>query len=100
MPSTLEAAVTPTSFAPVDEPVEVRQVEVEVGTERDVAQLDAELVVQHQPRHEVGVVLDLAQHDGVTGPQVLAPPGEGDEVDRLGRVLREDDLAVTGAARR
>ncbi len=40
------------------------------------------------------MVLDLAQHDDVTRAQVLASPGEGGKVDRLGRVLREDDLAV------
>ena len=48
--------------------------------------------VEHQPGDEVGVVLHLGEHDDVAGRQVGPAPGVGDEVDRLGDVLGEDDL--------
>ncbi len=69
-----------------------REVEAVVGGERDPAQLDATLLGQHQPGHDVGVVLHLAQHHHVALGQVLATPRVRDEVDGLGRVADEDDL--------
>ena len=45
------------------------------------------------PRHEVRVVLELGREHDVAGAEVREPPGVGDEVDRLGRVADEDDLA-------
>ena len=44
------------------------------------------------------MVLHLGEHDPVAGADVGVAPGAGDEVDRLGRVANEDDLApVRGA---
>ena len=43
------------------------------------------------PRHEVGVVLDLGDEDLIAGLQRPREP-ERDQVDALGRRLREDDL--------
>ena len=76
----------------VEQRVEVREVEAEVGGERDPAQLDAAFGGEHLPRHDVGVVLHVREHDRVAGLQVGARPRVRDEVDRLGRVAREDDL--------
>ena len=39
------------------------------------------------------MVLHLGQHDPVAGGDVRRAPGTGDEVQRLGRVANEDDLA-------
>ena len=39
-------------------------------------------------------MLELGDHDGVAGTEVLQPPGVRDEVDRLGRAAREDHLAL------
>ena len=47
---------------------------------------------QHEPGDDVGVVLHLGQDHDVAGAQVAAAPGVGDQVDRLGGVLGEDDL--------
>jgi hypothetical protein len=38
-------------------------------------------------------MLHLGEHDPVAGADVGASPGPGNEVDRLGRVADEDDLA-------
>ncbi len=47
----------------VEEPVELGQVEPVVLADGDVAQLDAALGGEHQPGHEVGVVLELGEQD-------------------------------------
>ena len=70
------------------------EVEPALAVDRQVAQLEAERLGQHQPRDEVGVVLHLGEHDDVAAGQVGAAPAVGDQVERLGRVLREDDLAL------
>jgi hypothetical protein len=43
------------------------------------------------------VVLHLGEHHGVAGADVRPPPRVRDQVDRLGGVLREDDLLVARA---
>ena len=80
----------------VEQAVEVGEVEAVVGGQRDPAQLDAALGGEHVPRHDVGVVLHLREHDGVARAEVGARPRVRDEVDRLGDVLREDDLVGCG----
>ena len=47
---------------------------------------------QHVPRHDVGVVLHLRQHDDVALLQVGPTPAVGDEVETLGGVLGEDQF--------
>ena len=59
-----------------------------------MAQLDAALLLEHEPGHQVGVVLHLGEEDGVALGQVVTRPRVGDEVDGLGDVLGEDHLAV------
>ncbi len=58
----------------VEQPVEVGEVELAVGGERDPAQLDAALGGEHLPRHDVGVVLHVGEHDDVAGAEVGAAP--------------------------
>ena len=99
VPSTFDMAANDTTLGAVDEAVEVGEVEVPVGAERDPAQLDAQLVVQLVPRHDVGVVLELGEHDRVALAQVGPAPGLGDQVQRLGGVLGEHDLAGRTARR-
>ena len=82
----------------VDETVEVVEVEREVGGHRYEAQLDAPLLLQHEPRDEVGVVLDLGEEHGVALVQVGATPRVGHQVDGLGDVLGEHDLAGRAGA--
>ena len=86
-------------LGPVEQLVEVREVEAEVVSERDPAQLDAALGGEHVPRHDVGVVLHVRQHDRIAGLQVGARPRVGDEVDGFGRVAHEHDLFGTRARR-
>ena len=50
--------------------------------------------------HEVRVVLELGDDDEVAGAEVRQPPRVRDEVDRLGRVADEDDLARVGRVER
>ena len=76
----------------VEQLVEVREVEAEVVGERDPPELDAALGREHVPRHDVGVVLHVREHDGVAGLQVGAGPRVRDEVDRFRRVADEHDL--------
>jgi arginase family enzyme len=70
----------------------VEMVEREFATlvHLEVAQLCAALAAQHLPRHDVRVVLHLGGEHGVAWADVRASPRIGDEVDRLGHVLRED----------
>jgi hypothetical protein len=42
------------------------------------------------------VVLELGRNNEVAGAEVVESPGVGDEVQRLGRAAREDDLARGG----
>ena len=85
-------------LGPVEQPLQrpVGEVELPVGGDRQPAQLDP-LACRHDvPRDDVGVVLHLGEHDHVAGLQVGAAPGLGDEVERLGGVLGEDDLVGVG----
>ena len=66
-----------------------------VVAQRDPAQLDVALGLEHVPRHDVGVVLHLGEHDGVARLEVGAAPRMGDEVERLGGVLGEHDLVCS-----
>jgi len=78
---------------PVEQHIEVRQIERVVVGDTEVPKLDAALLLQHQPGHEVGVVLHLGEDDGIALVQVGASPRVGDEVDGLGDVLREHQPA-------
>ena len=92
VPSTLLIAVKLNALAPSSSCGEVGEVELAVGGERHPAQLDAALGGQHVPRHDVGVVLHVGEHDDVAALQVGAAPRVRDQVQRLGGVLGEDDL--------
>ena len=85
-------------LGPVDQPVEVGEVEVPVGAHRDPAELDADLVGELVPGDDVGVVLQLGDDHRVAGAEVGSPPRLGHEVERLGGVLGEHDLAVAAGA--
>ena len=94
VPSTFDMAVTPTSFTPSSS--RSRSVRSSVCRRRSRQDSGARCPLgsrEHEPGHEVGVVLDLGEQDGVALVQVGPAPGVGDEVDRLGDVLGEDDLA-------
>jgi len=85
-------------LGPVEEPIEVGEVQVALGGHPDPPQLDAGLLGEHQPGHDVGVVLHLGEHDRVTGPEVGPAPGLGHQVQALGDVLGEDHAPVRGGA--
>ncbi len=76
-------------LGPVQQPVEIGQVEGVVVGHGHEAQLDAALLAQDQPRHQVGVVLDLGEHHHVAGRQVGPAPAVGHQVEGLGHVLGE-----------
>ena len=93
VPSTFDMHDTPTSFTPSTKRLEVVEDQPAVAVDRDVAQVEAaQLLGQHHPRHDVGVVLHLRQQHGVARPQVGPAPRVGHQVERLGGVLGEDDL--------
>ncbi len=86
----------------------IRQVETAVVGETDPAQGRPGPLAQHLPGHQVGMVLHLGDDDLVarteTEPLRLGAGGGGiahrvgDEVQRLGGVLGEDDLVTPGRA--
>ena len=55
-------------------------------------QLSAFLFAHHLPRDDVGVVLHLGHQHGVSGAEVGAAPGLGDEVDPVRGAGCEDDF--------
>ncbi len=62
------------------------------------AQLDSPFVAQHLPGHDVGVVLHSRDQHRLPRPQDGASIAVRDEVDRLGAVAGEHDLAAVGGA--
>src|SRR5258705_409530 len=72
-----------------------RSAQVQLATvgDRDVLDARADALGQQLPRHDVAVVLHLSAEDDIASAQVGAPPGVGDEIDRLAGVAREDDFA-------
>ena len=79
---------------PVDQRGQIVEDQTPVTVDRDVTQVETtDLLGQDHPRHDVGVVLHLGQEHGVARLQVGPAPRVGHQVQRLGRVLGEDDLA-------
>ena len=79
--------------AAVEQPLVFLEDDLARVVDRRDAEPGARLGDQLLPRHDVGVVLEVGEHDLVTGSDVLASPALGDEVDALGRAADEDDLA-------
>src|SRR5665213_1806139 len=76
----------------VEQVVEPVQDQHAVRVGRDEAQHRTGLRGEQLPGNEVRVVLELRGQDRVARPEVRQAPRERDEVDRLGRVARPDDL--------
>ncbi len=76
----------------VDKPVELAQVEPVVLADGKVAELDPAFGGEHEPRHDVGVVLELGEQDRLALGKKVPTVGVSDEVERFGGVLREHDL--------
>ena len=100
VPSTLDIPVTERSLAPASCSSRSCRSSRKASLTDEVAQLDAALGLELQPRDEVRVVLHLGEHDDVALGEERRPPGSREEVERLGRVLREDHLVVGIGARR
>ena len=83
---------------PVQQTIQIGEVQAAVSGDRDPANLEAPLGGQDVPRHDVGVVLHLGEHDCVRGAQIGAAPRSGNQVHRLGGVLGEHDLIGAGGA--
>ena len=77
--------------------LERRHVELAGIGDRGDAQLDAVRVAQHLPGHDVGVVLHRRDQHRLARLQHAAAVAVGDQVDRLGAVAGEHDLAAVGA---
>ena len=78
----------------------VGEIELALLGQRDHRELRAGAAGDVLPRHEVRVMLELGDDDEVAGAEVRHPPRVRDEVDRLGRVADEDDLAHVGRVQR
>ena len=98
VPVTLEAAVRASSLAPSSRRSSSDEVQLGVLGERDPADLEPALGRQDLPRHDVGVMLQHGEHDGVPVAQVGTAPRARHQVDRLGGVLGEHDLGGVVAA--
>ena len=70
-------------------------VEIELAIVGEANSLKASIFLfdQKLPWHEVGVVIHRRHDDQIALLDVAAPPRLRDEVDRLGRIPNEDDLA-------
>ncbi len=79
---------------PVEQLIEIGEVEQPLGGQRHPAQDDAALGREDVPGDDVRVVLHVGEHDDVAFAQVRAAPGVRDEVEALGRVLREDHFTL------
>ena len=81
--------------APRELGVQLLQRQFATVIDLQIAQRRAALAAEHLPGDDVGVVLELGDEDCVARPHIRAlvglsaSPGVGDEVDRLGDVLRE-----------
>ncbi len=64
--------------------------------ERHELQVGVLLLPQELPGHQVGVVLQLGQHDRVGTADVAPSPAVGHQVDRLSSVAHHDDLVSVG----
>ena len=60
----------------------------------DHDELGADVLRELLPGHEIRVVLEDRRDDPIAPSDVVAPPRVGHEVDALGRVADEDDLAL------
>ncbi len=52
----------------------------------------------HLPGHDVGMMLQLREHDPVARPQVCQAPAVRDKIDALGGAAHEHDLVLAGGA--
>ena len=77
---------------PVEQIVEIGQVELTVSGEWNPANLDLAFLNQHHPRNDVGVMLHLGEYDNVTFAKIGSTPCLGNEVHRLRGVLGEHDF--------
>ena len=77
---------------------QVSRIEAALVVEGHELQVGVLLLGQQLPGHQVGVVLELGQHDGVRAADVAPAPGVGHEVDGLRGVAHEDDLAAVRCA--
>jgi hypothetical protein len=80
--------------------VAAREQRVELVEQQPAVVVDAHVVERRPgglagelPRHDPRVVLHLGHDHAVAGPEVRVAPRVGDEVERLGRVAREDRVA-------
>ena len=93
VPSELETKSGRDDLHVLPKSVELVELELSLVVDRDHPELGAGAWRDVLPGDEIRVVLELGcQHD-VARAEVREPPCIGDEVDRLGRVADEDDLA-------
>ena len=78
-----------------EQPGQGLEVQPPVVQHRNELQDHALALAQKVPGHDIGVVLHLSEHDLVAFVQRGAQ-ARGDEVDRLGPALGEDDLPFAG----
>ena len=76
-----------------DQRLELVEHQLAAIVDRRDAQPRPALLAQQLPRHDVRVVLHRRDEHFVSGADVRPPEGMRDEVDALGRVAGEDDLA-------
>ena len=80
----------------LEELIEIGQVKQSVRTNLEPPKFDASFGRQHVPRHNVCMMFEDTEHHHIAPLQVGAAPRGGDQVQRFGGVLGEDDFV--GAA--
>ena len=71
--------------------IEVGEIKLAVIRQPNPADFEVTFCSEHLPRHDVGVVFHVGEHNCVSCTQIGFPPREGDKVEALGSVLGKDD---------
>jgi hypothetical protein len=81
-------------FDPLEQGVDVVQHQTPLGINGDGAQYSTSALGDELPRHNVGVMLHLAQQNYITSPQITPTPRMSHQINGFGGIAGENHLAV------
>ena len=81
-------------FDPLEQRVDVVQHQTPLGINGDGAQYGTSALGNELPRHDVGVMLHLAQQNHITGLQITPTPSLGHQINGFGGIASKNHFAV------